>query len=251
MKYLMIVKCNTHQETTEVDPDTEMMQSVEEHQEFPIGEAVVMPVKRQKKRRKGRKSTAGRRGEPKELTRGNCGSRRKLAVACRKVSRHAKVAWRKRNLIRQLWTEVNCGPRKELAVAGMRTTRRATVAWSRENFVRKDWTRNQAGQGTPKPRKDGKRLWKGQEFNDSLREGLRQQPRSEIGIKDPDTRRQLRLRIKRTSDRIDGNTFRLEMVKRANEMSSGLREIRKWTLWRGRPHPKRKKELQVEEELAM
>jgi hypothetical protein len=74
----------------------------------------------------------------------------------------------------------------------------------------------------PKPRKDRKRLWKGQEFNDGFWEGLRQQPLSIIGIMDPDTRQQLCLRIKRTSDRIDGKTFRLEMVKRANEMSSGL-----------------------------
>jgi hypothetical protein len=28
---------------------------------------------------------------------------------------------------------------------------------------------------------------------------------------------------------------------RTNGMSSGFREIRKWTLWRGRPPPKRKK----------
>jgi hypothetical protein len=120
----------------------------------------------------------------------------------------------------------------------MRTTRRARVAWRRGNFVRKDWTRNQAEQGIPKPRKGVKRLWKDQEFNDGLRKGLRQQPRSEIGIRNPDTRRQLRLRIKKTSDKIDGKTFMLEMVKRANEISSGLRRIRKWTLWRSRSPPK-------------
>jgi hypothetical protein len=41
----------------------------------------------------------------KERTRGNCESRRKLASACRKVSRSAKVAWRKMNLFRNLQTE--------------------------------------------------------------------------------------------------------------------------------------------------
>jgi hypothetical protein len=77
-------------------PDPEMMQSVEEHQEIPREDAIVKPTKGRRKRRRGRKSTAGRRGEPKELTRGNCESLRKLAVACMKVSRHAKVAWRKK-----------------------------------------------------------------------------------------------------------------------------------------------------------
>jgi hypothetical protein len=86
--------CNKAKKTV-LDP--EMMQSVEEHQEVPRENAIVKSVKGRKKRRRGRKSTAGRRGEPKKLTRGNCGSRRKLAVACRKVSRHATVSWRKGN----------------------------------------------------------------------------------------------------------------------------------------------------------
>jgi hypothetical protein len=36
-------------------------------------------------------------------------------------------------------------------------------------------------------------------------------------------------------------TLELKSVKRANGMSSVFREIRKWTLWRGRSPPKRKK----------
>jgi hypothetical protein len=39
-------------------------------------------------------------------------------------------------------------------------------------------------------------------------------------------------------------TFRLQIVKRAKEVSSGLRRMRKWILWRGRPPPKCKKKLQ-------
>jgi hypothetical protein len=31
MKHLMIAKWNTHQETTKIEPDTEMMQSAVEH----------------------------------------------------------------------------------------------------------------------------------------------------------------------------------------------------------------------------
>jgi hypothetical protein len=64
----------------------------------------VKPVEGLRKRHRGRKLAAGRRGEPKELTRRDCGSRRKLAAACRKVSRRARVAWRKRNIVRNKWT---------------------------------------------------------------------------------------------------------------------------------------------------
>jgi hypothetical protein len=46
MKHLMMVKCNTHQEMTEIDPDTEMMQSAEKHQDIPNNVAAGMPVRR-------------------------------------------------------------------------------------------------------------------------------------------------------------------------------------------------------------
>jgi hypothetical protein len=111
----------------ETDANTEkinlgMMQSAEEHQDVPSEDVAVMPVKGLKKRRRGRKSTAGRRGEPKELNRGNCRSRKKLAAACRKVSRHAGMVWRKRKLFRRTGTQEICGRRKELAIAGIRRT---------------------------------------------------------------------------------------------------------------------------------
>jgi hypothetical protein len=65
----------------------------------------------------------------------------------------------------------------------MRTTHYAGVAWLKENFIRKNCARNQAEQGTQKPRKDGKRLWKGQKFNDGLKEGLNQQQRGKSRVK--------------------------------------------------------------------
>jgi hypothetical protein len=53
-------------------------------------------------------------------------------------------------------------------------------------------------------------------------------------------------------------TLELEFVKRACGLSSGFRKMRKWTLWRGRPSPKRnkkegkkKKKLQIQEEPVM
>jgi hypothetical protein len=83
-----------------------MMQSVAEHQVALKEDAIVKPVKGRKKRLRGRKPAAERRVEPKELTRGDFGSGRKLGAACRKVSICATVAWRKRNLLRKI------GPRK-------------------------------------------------------------------------------------------------------------------------------------------
>jgi hypothetical protein len=65
-------------------------------------------------------------------------------------------------------------------------------------------------------------------------------------IKDLRTRRQLRLKDKWTSQQIDRKTFyeisRGKIVKRAPGMYIGLRQGRNWTLWRGRPPLKRKKE---------
>jgi hypothetical protein len=61
--------------------------------------------------------------------------------------------------------------------------------------------------------------------------GLRQQLQGKIGIKDPDTRWQLRLRIEKMSHEI----FRGKIAKQDVGTYSGLRRIRKWALWTGRP----------------
>jgi hypothetical protein len=131
---------------TEQNP--EMIQSIEEHQDVPIEDVAVIPVAKPRKRHRGRKSTAGRRGEPNKLNRGNHGSRRKLAASCRKVSRHAAVVWRKRNLIRQIGTEVNWGTRSTVTVAGMRMTRYAGMAWLRGGIMRKNCTRTEDERAT-------------------------------------------------------------------------------------------------------
>jgi hypothetical protein len=104
-----------------IEPDPGMMQSIAEHQVARKEDAVVKPVKGLKRHR-GRKPAAGPRGEPKEMTREDCGSGRKLAAACRKVSGCATVEWRKRNLLRKIGTHESCGPRKELSAAGIRMT---------------------------------------------------------------------------------------------------------------------------------
>jgi hypothetical protein len=123
----------TCHEATDADlektkPDPGMMQPVWENQVFRKEDAVVKLVKGRKKRHRGRKPTAGRRGEPKELTRSDCETGKKLAAACRNVSSCATVAWRKRNHLGKIGTQENCGPGKEFAAAGIRTTRCAKVA---------------------------------------------------------------------------------------------------------------------------
>jgi hypothetical protein len=62
-------------------------------------------------------------------------------------------------------------------------------------------------------------------------------PECKMGIKDLGTRQQPRLKFERASGRFDGKAFGLEFVKRAAGMSSGLRKVREWTVWRGRPTP--------------
>jgi hypothetical protein len=159
--------CN---EATETKPNPGMMQSTEEHQEIPKGEAAVMLVGGPRKRRRVCNLAAKRRQKRKERTRGYGGSRKKLISACRKVSSHAKVAWRKRNLLRKIRILDNCEPWKRLTVTGRKTTSHATVAWCSENVVRQDCTRDQAKQGTPKRRKDGESLWKCPECNNGIRD---------------------------------------------------------------------------------
>jgi hypothetical protein len=86
----VMTACN---EATETEPDPQMMQSIEEHQEIPKKGAPVMPVGELRKQRRVRNLAAECHQKMRERTQGYCESRRKLATACRKVFRHVKVAW--------------------------------------------------------------------------------------------------------------------------------------------------------------
>jgi phosphoribosylformylglycinamidine (FGAM) synthase-like enzyme len=88
----------------------EEMESVMEHQEIPQGSRHSNAGRRTRKGRRVCNLAAERRHKKKERTRGNRGSRKKSAPSCRKLSRRAKVAWRKRNLFRNVQTQRNCGP---------------------------------------------------------------------------------------------------------------------------------------------
>jgi hypothetical protein len=75
------------------------MTSVAVHEEFHTEDATVRSSGTVRRRHRGWHVAAKWRGEPKKLTQGHCGSQGKLAAACRKVSRHARVAWHKRGII--------------------------------------------------------------------------------------------------------------------------------------------------------
>jgi hypothetical protein len=163
---VMTVACLDIQELNPEDMESEV-----EHREVPKENVVVKPFKGRKKRHWGQHLVAGRRGETKELNQGECGSRRKLASACRKMSHRAAVARRKRNIFRKIRTQGNCGPRKELDAAGRKMTRSAKVAQCKgrglqgrsheapsvEKGRRKNQTRNKFARETRKGRTFGRR----------------------------------------------------------------------------------------------
>jgi hypothetical protein len=125
-------------------------------QEIPKEEAAGMPVGGLRKRCRVWNLATKHHQKLKERTQGYCGSRRKLAATCRKVSCCAKVAWQKRNFFKNIQTQGNCGPRKELS-AGRNMTHCAAVARCKGNFVRKRLTRDNVEQETRKRRAEKRR----------------------------------------------------------------------------------------------
>jgi hypothetical protein len=147
----------------------------------------------------------------------------KLSAACRKVSRCAIVAWRKKNIFREILTDRNCGLQKE-------------VTASRRNITHCAGHRHMA-----------RNKRKGPECNTGIRDRrLRQQLQGRNLVEDLGGG-QLRY-LKNVEVESMANfymnftkTARLEIAKRIIGSSVGLRQDKDWTLWRGRPPPKRKK----------
>jgi hypothetical protein len=73
--------------------------------------------------------------------------------------------------------------------------------------------------------------------------GMRQLMRLEgtNGTRNRDFKEQLGLGNERTSSEKYRKTIGLEIVNRAVRISSGMRKVTDWTLWRSRPPPKREK----------
>jgi hypothetical protein len=65
----------------------------------------------------------------------------------------AKVARRKRKLVRKIRIQENCEPWKELAAARREMTHRAKAARRKGSIVRNKWTRAKAERGIQKVRK--------------------------------------------------------------------------------------------------
>jgi hypothetical protein len=86
-----VLKANEERMMAILKVGLEEMKSVAEHQEVPKEEAPDKSSGTMKKRHRGRNLAAGRRGEPKERTRENLGSRKELAAARRRTTRHAGV----------------------------------------------------------------------------------------------------------------------------------------------------------------
>jgi hypothetical protein len=97
----------------------------------------------------------------------------------------------------------------------------------------------------PETKKNRERLWNGPECNNDIGDRrLKEQLRGSRQIKDLCGRLPLHLEDWKTTNGIYWKTIELEIVKGAVVGTpSGLRRTMDWSLRRGRPPPKRKKEI--------
>jgi hypothetical protein len=235
------------QEKTEVRLEEEKPASRElkpavADEEVPREDAAVMPVGGLRKQCRGQKQATGRREQPKKLHRGICGSREKLAAACRKMSHCATVAWRTRNILRQILTHGSCRLRKEVTAAGMKITRCAGHSSKGQN---KDVERE-----TRKGRTEQNERWRGPVCENGIsNRGLKQQLCGKKQIKDPTMKNIEGWNPGKQAPLGNGVTrkdicdiFREKIMGHGVGISSELRRRKKLTLWRGRPPPKRKEQ---------
>jgi hypothetical protein len=174
-----------------------------------------------------------------------------LAAACRKVSRHARVAWRKRKVFRKSWINGNCEPRKEVTTAGRKITR---CAGQKHKVQNKD----DVSPKTPKGGTYEKRLWRSPECKKGIRRRDIEEPlhlregRKTINSNGGWSKRQRpRLESMGNSIEVFGKTIGLQFGKLADGSSVVLWKMRNWTLWRGWPPLKRKKSLHTKQEPVM
>jgi hypothetical protein len=182
------------------------MESEVEHREVRTEEAAV------KMRHRGRHLAAGRLGEPKELARADCGSERKLAAACRKVSRRVRAAWRERNIVRNKFTRT----KDERGIRRVRTRHEG----------RKGVKGLCGGRPWYLKKRDLKNLRR--ESRGNVKESLRKTTGLEI------------------AKRMARSTLWLRKMRNWTLWRSRPpleRKIKDWALWRGRPTPERKETL--------
>jgi hypothetical protein len=129
----------------------------------------------------------------------------------------------------------------------------AGLAWLKGGIIRKDCTRTEDERATQRLGTLRKNLWtthkgKGETNYIGGKRPLdvRKKRETAIGVGGWSSGQLSPMRIRVPAYKTLQKTFRHQIVKRAKEVSSGLRRIRIWTLWRGRPPPKHKKKLRME-----
>jgi hypothetical protein len=183
-----------------------MMQSIGEHQEVPKEEVAVMPVGGLRKRCRDRNLAARRRQKPKRRIRASRESQKTLTIAGRKVSRRARVAWRKRNIARKYCTRANVVQESQIG----------------RTFGRRR---------QPKPEFSKSIMRRDVEEPLNLRKGRK----TTYNIGGRSIGHQPRLVSMGNGNKVFGKTIGLEFGNRAFGMSSGIRRGRNWSLWSGRP----------------
>jgi hypothetical protein len=247
------------EEKTEVRLEEEEPTSVEmkpevADEEVSSEDAEVTAVGGPKKRRRDRRHLAAGSRQKKEQnrTQRKDGCRNNLVAASR-----AAVAWRRIILFRKILTHGYCGLRKEVTAAGMMITRYAGHGRKRRN-------RDDAERETRKGRTEENRRRKDLQCKTGIKnptknnsEGWNLRERAPLGSggtrkKDICDISKAKIMVTtRIGKEVFERTTRLGIPKRSAGSPVALRMIKKWTQWRGKTPPKRKKEQEAEEEPVM
>jgi hypothetical protein len=113
----------------------------------------------------------------------------------------------------------------------------------RSGMARGTWSRRTIGRTGPTEKSDQGQSCKRNPEMTNAGDEILDAPGRQHSHRNRDLSQELRLRSKRTSGGIYHKIFILEIVKRAAGSFVRLRNIRKWTLWRGQPLPKQKKQV--------
>jgi hypothetical protein len=150
-------------------------------------------------------------------------------------------------------TKVDWGTRSTVTIAGRRMTRYAGVASLRGGIMRKNCTRTEDERATQRLGPLRKSLWtihkgKGETNYIGIKRPLdiRKKKTTAIGIRGWSSGQLSPMRMRVPAYKTLQKTFRHQIIKRAKEVSSGLRKTKKWNLWSDRPPPKRKMKLHME-----
>jgi hypothetical protein len=211
----------TEADIEKIERDSGMMQSVAAHPDIPKEDAARMAVGEPRKRHRDQ-NLAAQRHQKKEQkqsqrkngcrrnlltkeTRGYCGSQKSVIVVYRKMPRHATMAWRKRHIRSTV----------------ERTTQR--VGRLRKNLQ----SRQESGNAT-------------KDLGGKPQLYPEKRKTTGIDIGGWSSGQLSPLRRGGPTYKILKMTLELEFANQADGMPSGLQRSKHWTLWRGKPPPKRK-----------